>query len=204
MRDEAGARDVPAPSLTGPTMSLLSPTEAKLLVSTDKSDAALQLMLDAIDADVVAHFGEHYVDGVTSVVETINPDGGRNLYLRRKATSIVSIAETYYLGATPVTLAASTYYLWGDAGMIERIVAPQFIGLYGLGKGLWGVTATVTYIPFNDNALRKQVMANLLRLELERTSLRSESIAGEYSYSTKDTVDEDRQRLMRKLRLGVL
>lgn len=185
-------------------MSLLTVTEARELVATDKSEAALQMILDAIDMDIVNHFGAHYVDASTNVVETLNPVGGKNLYLRRRATSIDEIAEYAYLGATPVTLTASEYHLWGNEGRIERLVAPQWLGLSGVGSAYWGAQVTVTYLPVDDNAIRKMVMAQLLQLELERTTLKSESIAGEYSYTASDAVDAQRATLMRKLRLGFL
>jgi len=166
-------------------MSLLSVAEARELLKTGLGDAGLQRVIDREEAWVVRNFGAHYVDGTTTVVETLTLDtAGESLFLRRAAGSLSSIVED------GVTIPAADYRLWGGQGRIERLPAGT--------KWLPRVVITVTYLPYDDREQRKEAITDLARLTLERTAQKSESIAGEYSYTAPEW-DAERVRVMRRL-----
>ncbi len=168
-------------------MSLLSVTEARELLKTGLNDAGLQRVIDREEAWIVRNFGAHYVDTNTTVVETLMLEtAGESLFLRRVIASLSSIVED------GVTLAAADYRLWGGQGRVERLPAGT--------RWLPRVVITVTYVPFNDNELRKEAVIDLARLALERTTMQSESIADEYSYTVAEGGwDAQRAKVMRRL-----
>jgi hypothetical protein len=62
------------------------------------------------------------------------------------------------------------------------------------------VVITVTYKPYDDREQRKEAIIDLARLTLERTAMKSESIAGEYSYTAwEGGWDAERVKVMRRL-----
>lgn len=161
--------------------SLVSPAQVRALVKTSLSDALLQTVIDGEEALIVRKLGAHYVDGITTVVETL-AGGGASLFVRRALTSISSVVED------SVTLTASDYRVWAIQGRVERLPAGS----------KWGEVITLTYVPYNDNDQRKHVITELVRLALERTAMQSESVAGEYSYQAPEW-DAARAKLVRKL-----
>ncbi len=54
-------------------------------------------------------------------------------------------------------------------------------------------------MPADDRAEWRAALLELVRLQLARTALKSESIAGEYSYTAADDWDADRAKLLRRL-----
>lgn len=155
-------------------MSLVSIAELRAKVPSDLDDTQLQSIIDNEESELVRRFGPHG-DGTTAITEGPKPGGERNVYVSRPIVSISSITEAVYLGDTPETVDSTTYYAWKDEGRIERLPS---------GSQTWGRAVTVTYVPSDDRALRKQVIIELCRLALSQTTLKSESIAGEYSYTT--------------------
>lgn len=149
--------------------SLVSPADLRTRVETSASDPILQQAIDTEEAEIIRRFGAHYADDET-VTETLEGDNKKNLYLRRRASSITSIVED------DVTLASTGYRLWGAQGRIER-----------LPKGsTWGDVVRVDYTPEDDNDLRFAAVIDLVRIALQRTAMKSENVAGEYSYSADD------------------
>jgi len=173
-------------------MSLLNVAEARELLQTGLGDAGLQRVIDREEAWLVRNFGAHYVDVNTTVVETLT-GGGASLFLRRPLTSVLSVVE----GGT--TLTTDDYRVWAGQGRLERLPAGSQ-WLSGAAKWLPDVTIVVTYVPFNDNDQRKEAIIDLARLAMERTAMKSESIAGEYSYTAWDGGwDAERAKVMRRL-----
>jgi hypothetical protein len=158
-------------------MSLLTPEEVKVRIHTSLTDAQLQTVIDREDAEIVRRFGAHYVDGTTSVSETLQ-GGMANLYLKRGIASITSVVEKYILPSeTGYTLTEDTDFCsWGAEGRIERLP----VGLK------WSRFVVVSYVPQDDNARREEALLALVRIALSRTAMRSESIAGEYSYTSPE------------------
>ncbi len=165
-------------------MSLLTLAEARALVKTSLTDPELQAVIGREEDEIIRLYGAHYVDGTTTVSETLE-GGGASLFLRRPILSVSSVTED---GATR---ASADYRLWGGQGRIER-----------LPKGaVWGEVITVAYVPQDDNSRRKAALIDLVRLAVERTALKSESIAGEYSYTAPDW-DAERAKLLRRAGLA--
>ena len=155
--------------------ALVTPADVRALVQTALTDPQLLLVIDREDALLVRRFGAHYVDGATTVTETV-PGEGTQIFLRRALTSVSAITERAGLADTPQTLAATDYYAWLDEGRLVRL--PE--------GATWGAVVAVTYVPADDNAARKAALIELVRLGLERTAMKSESVAGEYSYTAPD------------------
>ena len=169
-------------------MSLLSVAELRAQVATQLTDPQLQAVIDREEALIVTQYGGHYVDASTAFTEKYR-GGGENLFLRRAVTSVSSISERVGLADAPLILSTDAYFVWANEGYLTR-----------LPEGTrWGQHVTVAYVPQDDSALRKAVLIDILRLALSRTGLKSESIAGEYSYTATDNWEAERAQIMRRL-----
>jgi hypothetical protein len=163
-------------------MSLVTVAEARALVNTGLSDGDLQVVIDRIEAEITAKIGAPQTDAyATEVVRTMRGDG-ENLFLPTEIYSVVSIVED------TATLTADQYQTWGG-GVIERLP---------MGT-TWGDRVVVTYKPADDRSVRESVIIDLLRYVLNRTGLKSESIAGEYSYTAFDASDAEFRKCMKRL-----
>lgn len=150
--------------------SLLTLSDARALIKTGLTDSQLEAVVDREDAELVRRFGAHYVNGSTSVQETLEASSKPCLFLRRPATSVVSITED----DTAVT--SAEYRLWAGQGRVQRLPAGS----------LWNGVVVVTYVPADDNDRRRAALIDLVRLAIERTAMTSESVAGEYSFQAPD------------------
>ncbi|RPJ38663.1 MAG: hypothetical protein EHM35_04015 [Planctomycetaceae bacterium] len=161
--------------------SLVSPADAKALISTSLSDANLQLVIDRVEAQIIEKIGAPQVDGMTTTLAKTMRGEGSYLFMPTEIHEIVSIVEDM------VTLDADQYQIWAG-GVIER-----------LPSGSWGDRIVVTYKPVDDRLKRKQVIIDLVRLVLERTALRQESVGGEYSYTAPSDWDAEFRKAMKRL-----
>ncbi len=165
-------------------MSLLTLADVRALVKTSLTDPELQAVIGREEDEIIRLYGAHYTTSTATVSETLE-GGGASLFLRRPILSVSSVTED---GAV---LASADYRLWGGQGRIER-----------LPKGAtWGEVITVVYVPGDDNSRRKVALISLVQLAVERTALKSESIAGEYSYSAPDW-EAERAKLLRRAGLA--
>jgi hypothetical protein len=131
---------------------LLTVAEFRQLVSSSLGDEALQLLLDAAEQAITSRYGALG----TPVVETL--DGGQSyLFLRRRADTIVSLVETN--GTTDTTLAADDWRIRGDGVSILRL------GLGTNRQDRWGAPVVATYVPLDDEADRKRVQLELVKLD---------------------------------------
>jgi len=163
-------------------MSLVSPAEVRQLVTTDLDDAALQAIIDRVEAEVTARYGPPQDDaGTVEVTRTLWPMGDV-VFLPVEPAAIVAVVED------GVTLGADEYSLY-PAGVLQR--EPP--------NTPWIGPVTVTYRPVDDRPLRKQVIIDLVRLVLERTAMAEERI-GDYGYKAVD-FERERRRLLRRLGL---
>ena len=168
-------------------MSLVTVAEARALVNTGLSDGDLQVVIDRIEADITSKVGAPQTDAyATEVVKTMRGEGD-NLFMPTEIYSVVSIVED------TATLTADQYQKWGG-GVIERLP---------MGTG-WGDRVVVTYKPADDRSVREGVIIDLLRLTLNRTGMKSESIAGEYSYTAFDSSDGEYRKVMKRLMFQAL
>lgn len=139
-------------------MSLLTAAEAQALgVGLDLDLVSLQAVIDGEEAQLIARYGPHG-DGVTSVTATVRPRGG-SVYLNRTILSVSSASAAAYPGGTPITIASDQRYVWGDTGIVDLYPS-------GFAWEVWDRRAvvTLTYVPTNDQALRKQVLLSLTQI----------------------------------------
>ena len=162
--------------------SLVSPTDVKALINTAMSDIDLQKVIDRVEAQVTARIGAPQTDGLeTQVARTVRGEGC-NLFLPTEINSVVSIVED------DIELTAEEYRVW-SAGVIERIPI----------NASWGDRIVVTYKPVDDRPKRTEVIIDLVRLVIEHTAMKSESVAGEYSYTAPDNWEAEFRRAMKRL-----
>lgn len=170
-------------------MSLLTAGELRLQVQSGLSNSDLQTIIDREEAEVIRRYGAHYADAVTTITEVCS--GGQcSIFLKRRIGSVSSITEAQSLGGTQSTLTSTQYHIVANEGRIIR-----------LSEGTrWGRYVSVSYVPADDTALRKQVLIELVRQALEQTAMKSENVAGEYSYQAPDW-EAQRRALYRRLGL---
>lgn len=164
-------------------MSLVSVDEVRALIETPLEDEALEALIEREEAVLVKRIGPNY-DADTPLVETVE-GRGKSLFLSRPITSITSIEEARCLGGEMTELTTDEFHSWHAEGRLMRL--PRWT--------CWGEVVTVTYQPEDDTETRKALLIELLRLTLDRTGLKSENVAGEYSYTAPDW-DASRDRLL--------
>lgn len=146
--------------------SLVSPADVDALVKTSLDDDDLQKVIDRVEAEIASKVCAVQDEGGTvEVILTLNGEGTL-LFLPVEIASVTSIVED------DSTLLSGDYRLWAG-GQIERL--PE--------DAVWGDRCVVTFKPEDDRSLRTQVIIELVRLDLERTAMLSENVAGEYSYN---------------------
>jgi len=170
-------------------MSLLAVDELRAQVKTDLDDTQLQAVIDREEVEVIRRYGAHYVDSATAITEVCD-GGGCSVWLKRRISSVSSITEAQSLGGTQTTLTSTQYYAVVGQGRIIRLTEGTS----------WGRYVSVSYVPADDSALRKQVLIELVRQALEQTTMKSENVAGEYSYQAPDW-EQQRRALYRRLTL---
>ncbi len=163
--------------------SLVSPADVKALINTSLSDANLQVVIDGVEAQIIEKIGEPQSDGYTTqIVKTMRGEGCGDLFMPTEIYAVVSIVED------ETTLDVDQYQTWAG-GVIERLPL----------DATWGKRVVVTYKPADDRLKRKQVIIDLVRLVIERTALKQESVAGEYSYTAPSDWDAEFRKAMKKL-----
>lgn len=162
--------------------SLVSPAIARALINTSLSDENLQMIIDRVESQITEKIGAPQTDSMsTEVAKTLRGEGS-NLFMPTEIYSVTRIVED------DVLLDADEYQTW-PGGVIERLP----IGTY------WGDRCEVFYKPSDDRPKRAQVIIDLVRLVLERTALKQESIGGEYSYTAPSNWDAEFNKAMKRL-----
>ena len=165
-------------------MGLVSVAELRSVVTSALTDVQLQTVLDREEQEMIARTGPHG-DGLDGLTVLLCGGAGTTLYLPRSLTSISSVAVRQALTDIAQSLAATAYALNGSA-RLERI-----------GGLSWETFVTIVGIPA-DLHRRKSVLIELVRQALEQTALKSESVAGEYSWSAPEW-ERQRADLYRRL-----
>jgi len=161
--------------------SLVSPADVRVLVKTSLTDANLQTIIDRVEPEITTRIGAPQDDpGTVQVTKTLEGEGTL-LFTPTEITSVISVVED------DVTLAATDYRIW-PGGQLERLPVDT----------VWGDRCVVIYCPADNRSLRKQVIIELVRLDLERTAMRHESIGGEYAFDAPDW-EAERRRLFKRL-----
>lgn len=164
-------------------MSLVTAETAKKQINTSMSDEDLQVVIDRIESQITARIGAPWNGDTPPEVEKTMRGEGPSLFLPTGIYEVVSIVED------DVTLTEDEFRVWGNGGVIERLPL----------ESNWGAVCVVTYKPMNDTFKRVPVIIDLLRLTLERTAMKSENIAGEYSYTAPDNWDAEFRKAMKRL-----
>jgi hypothetical protein len=157
-------------------------TDLKTFVETDLADAALQLILDAAEADLVRAAGPE-----GGMIEERAMEGQADFWTDRPVASITSITETDDEG-TVTTLAAGDYRLHPNGNRITRLATGT-----NPASG-WTNLVTVSYEP-DDLDARNRAIVQLVELTLAlRPGARSETI-GDFS-RTHEGYDLERARII--------
>lgn len=156
-------------------MPLLSVTELRALVETDRTDAELTAIIAREEAAMVRKLGPHG-DGVSTVTGVATGYGG-DLFLGRPVVSVTSVAGT----------------AWASLGGLAL-----YPGQGRVTGGRYTGAVAVVYTPADDREERKAALIDLVRLTLARTAYKSESTAGEHSYSAPDW-EAERAAIYRRL-----
>ena len=144
-------------------MPLVTVAELRQLVTTPLTDTELAAIIEREEAALTAKLGA-CGDGTTEFTELVETTAvGRSLHLNQPIVSVTTID-----GAAPSS---------------SLVILPQQGRIVG---GLWPDFVTVVYVPADDRPRRKQGLIDLVRLTLERTAMRQESTAGEYSFTAPD------------------
>ena len=154
-------------------MSLITVAELRQLVTTDLDDIEIAAVIEREQAALDAKLGV-CGDGITAITEVVEGGGG-TLFLSQPIISVSTID-----GAAP----SSSLTILAQQG---RIVG-----------GRWPDYVTVVYVAADDRPRRRQGLIDLVRLTLQRTAMRAESVAGEYSFTAPDWQAE-RAAIMRRL-----
>lgn len=162
--------------------SLLSVAEFRAIVTTGIDDTSLQTIIEREEAIMVSRIGAPN-DGVASLTKVVR-GGATNVYLPHRIASVTSVEERDTGAYT--TVASSLYEVWEDGGRIERLYVR------------WGVRVRVVYVPADDRPNRKAATIELVRGAIERTAMKKESVAQEYSYEAPDW-EYERTRIYRTL-----
>ena len=162
--------------------SLVSSADAKKLINTSLSDIDLQEVIDRVEAQITERIGEPQTDAMAITVTKVMRGEGEFLFVPTEIYAVVSIVEDGN------ALTSDQYQTWAG-GVIERLPSDSN----------WGDRMTVVYKPTDDRKKRTQVIIDLVRLVLERTAMKSENIAGEYSFTAPDNWDEEFRKAMRRL-----
>jgi len=163
--------------------NLVTAAEVKVLVNTSLTDGQVDTVIEQVEADITALIGGPQDDGMSvELVETVRGGEGFYLFMPTEISSITSVVEDTY------TLDSDNYQIW-DGGQIERLPA---------GTN-WGERIVVTYKPTDDRIKRTRAIIDLVRLVIEQTGMKEESIAGEYKYVAPDNWEAEFRKVLRRL-----
>jgi len=163
-------------------MSLVTSAVAKKLINTSLSDNDLQSIIDRIETQIAERIGAPQTDAYETTVTKTMRGEGPYLFMPTEIYAVVSITEDGN------ALSASEYQAWAG-GVIERLPSDSS----------WGDRNVVLYKPVDDRSKRTQVIIDLTRIVLERTALKVEAIAGEYSYTAPDNWDDEFRKAIKRL-----
>lgn len=139
----------------------VSLTSAKNRVETDLPDSTLQTIIDAETEAVERRHGS------SSVVETQNAKGIKQLILRRKPASVTSITERRNFLDDAVTLSANDWRQIGDRVLLRLPDGDN-------PENDWGEEVVITYTAVVDDNLRDRVILDLVQLSVEFRAFESE------------------------------
>ena len=185
-------------------------------VPSPLTDLQLEDIIETAEAEITAVIGAVQTTTLaTSLTETVN-GGDSSIFLKRPVYTVTTVTE--YSSRTDVTGTALTeneeFYVWEAEGRLERIggsiprSAPSALAVFHMSAaqfagessgGCWASHVKVVYKPTDQHLKREQATIDLVRLMLSQTALKSESVAGEYSYQAPENWELEKRRIMRRL-----
>jgi hypothetical protein len=165
-------------------MPLLSVADVRALVTTALDDTALSAVIVREEAIAVQRLGAPG-DGTTERIEIVAGVVG-TVFVALPILNVTAVAEQAAIGAAWTTVAAGQYEVDGDAGALHR-------------AGNWAKRVRITYVPVDSRERWRGVLIEVIRLALEQTAMRSESVGGEYSYQAPEW-EAQRVRLLQRLK----
>lgn len=151
--------------------TLLTPANVREHVETDLSDTAIQRLLDDVDAEIIRRYGPHG-GPLTEIV-----DGREGLIiLSRPILTVTSITERN--GLTDTALAVDDWRQWYNRAL-ERLDS----GTNGAEQ--WGERITIVYTPADEQAQRKRVELDLVKLDIHYEAVKAQVI-GDYNEVSVD------------------
>ena len=176
------------------TATLMLLAEMQTHVESSLADAALQTIMDAEEAEIVARYGAHGAADDTGPSISRRYLGDEKLiFLGQRAASITSIDETVVssTGETTTTLSADDYQSWDAGRALRRLNS-------GTNKrDLWGSYMDVVFVGFEDRDRRKLVLINLVKLSVQYEAAKSSRI-GDVQVSFPD-YEAERNAILRTL-----
>ena len=180
-------------------MAIVTAAEVRKFVPTDLDDAALGILIDDADAEILERCGS--LDSETETHARSNVGGGQGdwLHLRRRAASITSITERRYEWTAPaeaVVLAANDWTMHHSGRSLHREPDGDNANVYG-----WGQIVTVVHVPAGADSHRKRrrrAAIDLVQLAIRNEGLGAQT-AGNHRVEFAD-YERERSRILRRLR----
>lgn len=166
--------------------TLLSPADLRVHIETDLSDAALQLILDSEDGEIVRRYGD------PDTATEYSYAGGPTITLRRSAISVDTIVEQY-IDFTEKTLDPADYRLEPNGRVIHRLQTGPNPLL------TWPNYVLVTYVPLDTSDRRKLVLIQLCQLAIRYSGIREEWVGRDYRIVHHPDHIKERNQLLRSL-----
>lgn len=157
---------------------LLIEADVRTHVETDLTAPALQRLIDDADAAIVSRFGAHASAGT---VTERHSGYVLDLFPFRPVGAVTTITERS--GSTDTVLAVNDWESLLDGRALRRL------GTGTNQRGSWAERVTIVYTPKNDDAQRKRILVDLVKLANRYEAVKSEN-AGDYSAVSADYQDE--------------
>ena len=179
-------------------MSLLTAADIRQHVETGLDDAGLQTVIDRLDAELTQRAGPHH----GPIVETL-AGGWPSVFLRRPIERVTQVREGSRIEPGTRALRQDTdYRVWPQEGRIERLTPGSDFGGAPLGADRgprFAAVVEVRYDPVDDEAQRRRVLLELVRLDLAQSGRASESVGEDYRYDSLD-YESHREALLAEAR----
>ena len=194
----------------------LTVANLRALVPSPLDDVQLQAIIERVEAEITEVLGAPQTVALGVSLTEVVPGENVDIFVRRPIHSVTTVTEYSSLSDTVgVALTEDEeFYVWPDEGRLQRIgggmrrsdpsplsvfymTDAQFAG--SAQVGWWGSHVQVIYKPADQRHKRKQATIDLVRLLLSATALKSESVAGEYSYQAPANWELEKRRILRRL-----
>jgi hypothetical protein len=156
--------------------TILTVDEVREHVETDLGDSPLTRLIEAADQEIIDRLG-----ALATHTDVVDGEGLKLLPLSRRASTISSVVER--VDETDYTLAANDSVLQADGFRLRRAQGSNYPALE------WRGQVTVTYVPYGgaagELAMRKKLLVDLVRLDVEFDARQSDSI-GDASRTSLD------------------